>query len=268
MDISIAKLLTTVYELEGLLLVVNKHGDDTPPEVIEALKGKAQAAHELAQQVQWRTADDSAPCGQPSTATPEESPVGEAEAAQPQECAAEDTAPEATSYTPPCITATDDEEPTDVSDNASADEPSATETGEECDKADNSPEEESKADDSINEEAQEEEDIQNEEAQEEEPDECEEAVDDEADEEGLRVDEKLQRTISKDLRRAFSINDRFRFRRELFANSDIEMRDAIDMVECMHSAEEAEDYFYNDLNWEKTSPEVKDFMEIIKNHFA
>ena len=273
MDISIAKLLTTVYELEGLLLVVNKHGDDTPPEVIEALKGKAQAAHELAQQVQWRTAGDTAPCGQPSMATPEESPVGEASAAQPSGCVTEETASEATSCTPPCPTAADeeatvtDEEPADVCDNDPADEPTAAETSEECDKADDSPEDESEAYDSGNDEAQKEE-MQKEETQEEDPDEYEEADDDGADEEGLRVDEKLQRTMSKDLRRAFSINDRFRFRRELFANSDIEMRDAIDMVECMHSAEEAEDYFYNDLNWEKTSPEVKDFMEIIKKHFA
>ncbi len=274
MDISIAKLLTTVYELEGLLLVVNKHGDDTPPEVIEALKGKAQAAHELAQQVQWRTAGDPAPCGRPSMATPEESPASEASAAQPSGCTTEGTASEATSCTPPCPTATDDEaiatdeEPAEVCDNAPDDESTAADTSEECDKADNSPEDENEAYDSGNDEAPKEE-IPKEETQEEDSDEYEEADDDdEADEEGLRVDEKLQRTMSKDLRRAFSINDRFRFRRELFANSDIEMRDAIDMVECMHSAEEAEDYFYNDLNWEKTSPEVKDFMEIIKKHFA
>ena len=33
----------------------------------------------------------------------------------------------------------------------------------------------------------------------------------------MRVDEKLQRHLSKDIRKALSINDRFRFQRELFA---------------------------------------------------
>ena len=83
----------------------------------------------------------------------------------------------------------------------------------------------------------------------------------------VRVDEKLQRTISKNFRHAFSINDRFRFRRELFSNSDAEMNDALDMVESMHSLDEAEDYFYGDLGWDKDVEEVADFMEIVRRHF-
>ncbi len=288
MDISIAKLLTTVYELEGLLLVVNKHGDDTPPEVIEALKGKAQAAHELAQQVQWHTASDSATCSQPSTVTPEAATPAEAEPedgtcaeatcarneaedAQPAECQAENAEPEATCCTPPYPTAAydeavcSDEDQAEHCDGSQADESTAAECGDECkecDNAVNTPEEEEEAEEDVDE------DIDNDVDEDIDEDEAQDAEEDETGEEELRIDEKLQRTRSKDLRRAFSINDRFRFRRELFANSDIEMRDAINMVECMHSAEEAEDYFYNDLNWEKTSPDVKDFMEIIKNHFA
>lgn len=87
------------------------------------------------------------------------------------------------------------------------------------------------------------------------------------DSEPLRLDEKLQRSRSKDLKSAFSLNDTFRFRRELFGNSAAEMTDALHMVEAMHSFDEAEDYFYGDLGWDRESDDVKEFMAIIKNHF-
>ena len=86
-------------------------------------------------------------------------------------------------------------------------------------------------------------------------------------EEPIRLDEALQRSLSKDLSKAFSLNDRFRYRRELFGNSEVEMRNTLDMVEAMHSFSEAEDYFYGDLEWDRESPEVVDFMTIIRNHF-
>ena len=45
------------------------------------------------------------------------------------------------------------------------------------------------------------------------------------------------------------------------------MTDAIHLVEAMKSFTEAEEYFYDDLGWDKDSEEVKAFMTIIKNHF-
>lgn len=86
-------------------------------------------------------------------------------------------------------------------------------------------------------------------------------------EDSLTVDQALQRKLSRDLHHAFSLNDRFRFRRELFANNDVELNDTLNLVETMQSFEEAEDFFYNDLEWDKDSPEVIDFMNIIRNHF-
>lgn len=236
MDNSIAKLLTTVYELEGLLLVVSKHGDDTPPEVIEALKSKAQAAHELAQLMEWHA-------GGSAEATETE--------AEPKAISELDAEAEATVIVEPKPDTNEDEVEAESfhMPEAKPEEAKPEETAVPADDDDTPCDEEDDNEEYCHDDDAEDDDEINE-------------------EDGIRVDEKLQRSISKDLRKAFSINDRFRFRRELFANSDIEMRDAIDMVECMHSAEEAEDYFYNDLNWEKTSPEVKDFMEIIKKHFA
>lgn len=98
-----------------------------------------------------------------------------------------------------------------------------------------------------------------------EDDEDDEVLDD--DDEALTLDEALQRSMSRDLRKAFSLNDRFRYRRELFGNSDVEMNDTLNLVETMHSYSEAEDFFYGDLEWDSESPEVKDFMAVIRNHF-
>ena len=84
----------------------------------------------------------------------------------------------------------------------------------------------------------------------------------------LRVDEKLQRTLSKDLRKAFSVNDRFRFRRELFGNSEADFVDAINMIESMHSYDEAREYFLDDLGWDEDVAEVSEFLAIVRHHFA
>ena len=83
----------------------------------------------------------------------------------------------------------------------------------------------------------------------------------------LRVDEKLQRKLSKDIRKAFSVNDRFRFQRELFAGSANAMNTAIEHIEIMRSYGNAELYFYSQLNWDRENEVVKDFMEIVRNHF-
>ena len=104
-----------------------------------------------------------------------------------------------------------------------------------------------------------------EEYEDDEDDDDDEVLDD--DDEALTLDEALQRSMSRDLRKAFSLNDRFRYRRELFGNSDVEMNDTLNLVETMHSYSEAEEFFYGDLEWDSESPEVKDFMAVIRNHF-
>lgn len=66
---------------------------------------------------------------------------------------------------------------------------------------------------------------------------------------------------------AFCLNDRFRFRRELFANSDAEFSSAMNMIAAMESYEEAEEYFIDQLGWDMENQEVVDFMEIIRGYF-
>ena len=67
---------------------------------------------------------------------------------------------------------------------------------------------------------------------------------------------------------AFCINDRFRFRRELFHNSDAEFSAAMDLVATMDSYEEAEEYFLSDLGWNGEDEAVIDFMAIIEKYFG
>lgn len=78
---------------------------------------------------------------------------------------------------------------------------------------------------------------------------------------------RCEKSEHADLRKSFTLNDRFRFRRELFGNSDSEMTDTINMVSAMNSYAEAEEYFYEDLGWDSSVEEVKDFMAIVERHF-
>lgn len=68
-------------------------------------------------------------------------------------------------------------------------------------------------------------------------------------------------------RPVFSINDRFRFRRELFGNSDRDFNASLDLLCTMETLDEAENYFYNDLEWDPEQPCVKDFMSIVERYF-
>ena len=83
----------------------------------------------------------------------------------------------------------------------------------------------------------------------------------------VTLEEALQRQQAKELRKALSLNDRFRFRRELFGNSDIRMNETLSLIDAMQSYEEAEDFILNDLNWDVENPDVAEFMKIVQKHF-
>lgn len=83
----------------------------------------------------------------------------------------------------------------------------------------------------------------------------------------LTLDEKLARERAADISKAFTLNDRFRFRRELFRNSDEEFRETLEAIGSMADMDEAEDYFFNDLCWDASDPVVKEFMAIVAKHF-
>lgn len=61
----------------------------------------------------------------------------------------------------------------------------------------------------------------------------------------------------------FNLNDKFRFRRELFMNSENEFVETLAVLHAMSSIEEVEDYLYNDLAWDADNEDVKDFLSLI-----
>ncbi len=89
-----------------------------------------------------------------------------------------------------------------------------------------------------------------------------------ADKADIRVDELLSRKEARDLKRAFTLNDKFRFRRGLFGNNDSMFADTLNTLMAMKTFDEASEYLYVDMAWDPEDEDVKDFVAIVKNHFA
>lgn len=234
MKTDIRKMIAEAYELEGLLLLADNRGADTPEYVFTAIGEKLDRLQMLLGEREGDEGEETQ-----KDACMVENDVADAGSEEPEEDVAEVTAEQVAdgeydNEQEPMVELVLDDEPTAEPDAETPNVADETEAVE--------------AEDNIEEETE-----ANEKASD--------------DSEPLRLDEKLQRSRSKDLKSAFSLNDTFRFRRELFGNSAAEMTDALHMVEAMHSFDEAEDYFYGDLGWDRESDDVKEFMAIIKNHF-
>lgn len=85
---------------------------------------------------------------------------------------------------------------------------------------------------------------------------------------GVDVDEsqnvKTDSTVNDAMQPTdFSLNDTYRFKKELFNNSDEDFVDTIGALRLMSTAEEIKEYLYNDLCWDQNDPTVKDFVNII-----
>lgn len=66
---------------------------------------------------------------------------------------------------------------------------------------------------------------------------------------------------------AFSLNDRYRFRRTLFKGNDAEYQGAMSVLAGLDSYSEAEAYFINTLGWNPEDEEVMAFMELLQNWY-
>lgn len=251
MKTDIRKMIAEAYELEGLLLLADNRGADTPEYVFTAIGEKLDRLQMLLGEREGdegeETQEDTCMVENDVADAGSEEPVVDAPESEEPEPETEEDVAEVTAEQvadgeydneqEPMVELVLDDEPTAGPD---VETPNVVDETEDVEAEDN--------EDNI----------------EEVPEANEKASDDS---EPLRLDEKLQRSRSKDLKSAFSLNDTFRFRRELFGNSAAEMTDALHMVEAMHSFDEAEDYFYGDLGWDRESDDVKEFMAIIKNHF-
>lgn len=237
MKTDIRKMIAEAYELEGLLLLADNRGADTPEYVFTAIGEKLDRLQMLLGEREGDEGEETQ-----KDACMVENDVADAGSEEPEPEQEEDVAEvtaeqvadgEYDNEQEPMVELVLDDEPTAEPD---AETPNVADETEDVEAEDNI--EETEANEKVSD-----------------------------DSEPLRLDEKLQRSRSKDLKSAFSLNDTFRFRRELFGNSAADMTDALHVVEAMHSFDEAEDYFYGDLGWDRESDDVKEFMAIIKNHF-
>lgn len=69
------------------------------------------------------------------------------------------------------------------------------------------------------------------------------------------------------LRRLFPLNEIFLYRRELFNGSDVDFNASLRIVEELPTYEDAEDYFINDLQWNRDDKNVTSFLDIIKKYY-
>ena len=83
----------------------------------------------------------------------------------------------------------------------------------------------------------------------------------------MRVEDMISQQESRDFSKAFSINDKYRFIREVFNNNVNDFNSAVSRVASMTSLNEAYDYFLNELGWEADEEAVADFLQRVANHF-
>lgn len=85
--------------------------------------------------------------------------------------------------------------------------------------------------------------------------------------EPITVGEMMSMRQAKELRKAISLNDRFRFRRELFGNNDVVMNDTLNLIDTMNDYQEACDYLLQDLGWSADEIVVQEFFQLLERHF-
>lgn len=249
-------MLREVLELEGLLMVADSRGDETPDAVFTLIKEKIEQLREYTSCLPDVAVDEQVGEQEPivePVVEPEDEPEDELEA-EPEEEIEQDVEPEIEPEVEAEPEIEVEPEPELEEEIEAEPEPEVEAESEIEEEPEPEPEEELEPEIVPEIEA--------------EPDpEFIKNVDETAPEAIITLDEAFIRNKAKDLKSAFSLNDTFRFRRELFGNSAADMNDAIDLVNAMNSYEEAEDYFINDLGWDAESDEVGEFMEIIRNHF-
>lgn len=96
------------------------------------------------------------------------------------------------------------------------------------------------------------------------------SLDSDSNSEGLhvmRVDEMIQRQSSRDLKKAFSLNDRFRYIREIFDNNASYFDETINNLEMLSNLDEVYEYLLSDIGLNHEDETVKEFLAIVYNHF-
>lgn len=248
MDGGIKAILSQVYELEGLLLLIDNHGKETNKLVYQLIAEKAENISQMA-----KILDDSEPLAEPE---PMPEPMPEPEPEEPE--IPDTTEPEPTPEPEPEPEEpvleeqpdefADDDFDDDFVDDSEYSEPEEPELPEEPEYIDEEPEilpDEPEISDDFG------------------------IIDSPAipEDEPVFNDVITRSMAHDDFRKMLTLNDKFRFRRELFENSEKLFADALNTIDAMRSYAEAEDYFFNTLEWDKESEEVAEFMSKLKAYF-
>lgn len=84
---------------------------------------------------------------------------------------------------------------------------------------------------------------------------------------GFVLSDLLEKKNLSDFRKAFSLNDRFRFRRELFGGDEERMNQAITDLNNIHTYEDSVTYLNNKLKWNIEDEAVTDFIKLLEKRF-
>ncbi len=88
-----------------------------------------------------------------------------------------------------------------------------------------------------------------------------------ADKQGVSLSDMLEKKNLSDFRKAFSLNDRFRFRRELFGGDEEKMNKAIADLNDIRSYEDSVAYLNDRLKWNVEDEAVADFLKLLEKRF-
>lgn len=83
----------------------------------------------------------------------------------------------------------------------------------------------------------------------------------------ISLHDVLEKKSLSDFRKAFSLNDRFRFRRELFHGDEKAMNKVISALNDIDSLQESLEYVKSTLHWNMDEETVKDFVGLLDKRF-
>lgn len=89
----------------------------------------------------------------------------------------------------------------------------------------------------------------------------------EASKEKIRIDEMLSRREARNLSKAFTINDRFRFQLHIFDGDKATFNSTIEVISAMDDMDSAMTYLSGIIDTQSEDQDMVDFITIIKNHF-
>lgn len=84
----------------------------------------------------------------------------------------------------------------------------------------------------------------------------------------MRVEELISQKNAVDLKRAFTLNDKFRFRKSLFNHDDAAFTEALERIAEQPTFEAACEFVKKNFRWDLSDPDVEYFMSVIEPHFS